>query len=329
MASTVRQVKLGLRRNQARILTERQLMISIHRMLIVCLALLSTACGNLQDVKIAEVPADLRGTSWKLSPQRPAKEEIITGAFATVHEVPGRSMFLHQTSGGSLVVGLLLGIPGHLVNALNVERVTREMGESAEHSSHFQLDALKEAGAAWNLSGPDSFPEAFAGVRVKPYLVLYVPGDESGIHTIVGALVEKHPGPEQGAASAWRAKYLYALPTFHPMKTLSSPLSSEGLATYQQAIRAGYNEIRAELLRDLTAGLRPRRQIAWVKAPVLDPIGVPGDIERSPSGRLSLRVNLDNYGAFVEKLSQYVVWIFPSPQQYEFDNGPVERDPIP
>ncbi|MBI4002840.1 MAG: hypothetical protein HY348_13805 [Nitrospira defluvii] len=141
--------------------------------------------------------------------------------------------------------------------------------------------------------------------------------------------METHPGPEQGAATSWAGHYNYALQSVHRIEALRKSLSREDLATYQKAIREGYNEIRTELLRDLASGPLPKRQIAWVKASVLGSVGIPGDIELGQSGRLSLRINMDNYGSFVDKLAPYTVWIFPTSTQYTFDNGPVERQDNP
>lgn len=79
------------------------------------------------------------------------------------------------------------------------------------------------------------------------------------------------------------------------------------------------------MLRDFSGSLPPPRKIAWVTSPVLG-IGAPGDIETNASGRLSLRINMNNYGPAVVKTVSYATYVFPSASQYSFGNGPVDRE---
>lgn len=54
--------------------------------------------------------------------------------------------------------------------------------------------------------------------------------------------------------------------------------------------------------------------------------GVAGDVERSPSGRLSLRTSAKNMGLAADPLFSYNVYVFPSANEYSFGNGPVDRE---
>lgn len=287
-------------------------------------ACIVAACGNLQVVKLAQVPPQLSGSTIELSAVRPSKGDVLPHAY----EVPGRSMFFQQTSGGSLAVGLLFGPLGVAANGINVERITDLMGKSGAHSSVYSVDALAEARAAWPAVKlmPDDAPVAPDTLVVQPFIQLFVADEKAGINTLVSARVEsnQHPAGES-SSKPWIGIYSYVLKGTLPLDALKSPLSSEQLDQYRAAIRAGYAEIRSELEFDLKGGKPPKRQIAWIGSPVLG-VGLPGDIEVGPSGRLSLRVSAQNMGIGTESLASYSVFVFPSPDQYTFVNGPVDRE---
>ncbi|WP_155675504.1 hypothetical protein [Burkholderia territorii] len=162
-------------------------------------------------------------------------------------------------------------------------------------------------------------------VKVKPFILLYVSGEKAGISTVVSARVESNQSPAKENSKTWIGIYSYIVNGALPFDALKSPLSKEMLDQYRASIRVGHSDIRSELELDLKGGALPKRQIAWVKSPVLG-VGLPGDVEVDQSGRLSLRVSSKNMGAFAEPLASYSVFVFPSSGQYTFDNGPVDRE---
>ncbi|HVW53118.1 MAG TPA: hypothetical protein VHC91_22410 [Trinickia sp.] len=280
------------------------------------------ACGNLQSVKLAQFPAQLSGSTIELSTKRPSRADVAPRAY----EVPGRSMFFQQTSGGSLAVGLLLGPLGVLANAINTDRITDLMGKSGSHSSVYAVDALTEARAAWPMVKltSDDAPAAPGAVIVQPFILLYVADEKAGISTVVSARVESSRLSSDEHSKSWIGLYSYVVDGTLPLDALKNPLSSEQLDRYRASVREGYAEIRSELESDLKGGTPPKRQIAWVKSPVLG-VGLPGDIDVAQSGRLSLHVSAQNMGPMATPLASYSVFVFPSADQYTFDNGPVDR----
>lgn len=235
-------------------------------------------------------------------------------------------MFFQQTSGGSLAVGLLLGPLGVLANAINTDRITDLMGKSGSHSSVYAVDALTEARAAWPMVKltSDDAPAAPGAVIVQPFILLYVADEKAGISTVVSARVESSRLSSDEHSKSWIGLYSYVVDGTLPLDALKNPLSSEQLDRYRASVREGYAEIRSELESDLKGGTPPKRQIAWVKSPVLG-VGLPGDIDVAQSGRLSLHVSAQNMGPMATPLASYSVFVFPSADQYTFDNGPVDR----
>jgi len=279
---------------------------------------LLVGCGNLQVVKIAQVPPQVINSTVELSTKRPLREEVAPRAY----EVPERSMFLRQTSGGSLTLGLLFGPLGALANAANINRLTSEMGKSGINSNLYTIDALKEAQAAWPTIKLGSANAE--SLTIKPFILLYVADENSGISTVVSARVESNRRESTEKAKPWVGLYNYVVNGNLPISALQSQLSSDELERYRSSIREGYKEIRYEMESDLSNKPHSKRQIAWVKSSILG-IGSPGDIERTEGGRLSLRLNAQNLGALSDPLFSYAVYIFPSAAQYAFDNGPVDR----
>jgi hypothetical protein len=161
-------------------------------------------------------------------------------------------------------------------------------------------------------------------MTVKPFILLYVADDKSGINTMVSARVESGRPSSDEHSKPWVGIYSYVLSDTLPLDALKGSLSAERLEQYRTSVRTGYSEIRSELDRDLKGGMPPKRKIAWVKSPVLG-VGLPGDIEVDQSGRLSLRVSGQNMGVLAETLASYSVFVFPSSNQYTFENGPVDR----
>lgn len=291
---------------------------------VICLGALVTACGNLQTVKLAEVPAELRTKQAQLSTSRPTKETIGERSY----EIPNRSLFFQQTSGGSAAVGILFGPLGVLANMANIDRITKEMGESGKGSTLFELDALAEASKAWETAPRDDSAIGQKDIKLKPYIVLFVSGEKEGISTLVGVRAEGDRQNEDGTFQLWAGHYNYVLVTRHKLDVLQQQLNPEEARSYRTEIQEGFKQIRRELSRDLSTSSAPRRQIAWVKSPTLGigGTGAPGDIDMSPDGRLALRVNMHNYGPLISKATPYAVSIFPSASQYSIENGPVDRE---
>ncbi len=278
----------------------------------------SAGCGNLQAVKLAEVPTQLSGSSFRLSPDRPGKDSVAPRAY----EVPARSIFLQQTSGGSLAVGLLLGPLGVLANVANIDRITREVGASGQGSSLYSVDALGVASSAW-MSLIDSAGET-AALSVKPFLLLLA-DEKTGITTIASFRVESSVRTGDERSMPWAAQYGYVLRDTLPFGALQVGVSDDALGSYRAELLVAFQELRSELESDLKRGPAPKRQIAWVKSPALGNIGYPGDIEQRANGRLSLRITTANGGLLSAPLFVYGVTVFPSADQYSFDNGPVDR----
>ncbi|PCE23751.1 hypothetical protein BWP39_29160 [Paraburkholderia acidicola] len=263
--------------------------------------------------------------------ERPSKAEVAPRAY----EVSGRSVFVQQTGGSSLAVGLLLGaIVGGIANAVNTDRLTDLMGKSGAQSSLYTIDALTEAQTVWPAAKAASgdVSQIPGAVIVKPFVLLYQADEKSGMSIVVSARVESSRLSSDEHLKSWVGIYSYLVNDTIPLTALQDHLSNEQLDQYRASIRAGYSEIRSEMERDLNGGVPPKRQIAAVKSPALGAgvspimgIGLPGDIERSPSGRLSLRVSGKNFG-MSKPLFSYAVFIFPSPEQYTFSIGPVDRE---
>lgn len=236
-------------------------------------------------------------------------------------------MFFQQSSGGSVAVGLLLGPLGVIANRINIDRLTDLMGKSGAQSSLYAIDALTEARTVWKTANPKSadVPATTGKLIVQPYITLFTLDEKSGIFVVVSARVESDQLAADGNTKAWVGLYNYVVDGTLPVTALQASISQEDMDKYRASIRAGYSEIRAEIESDLKGGKPPKRQIAWVKSPVLG-VGLPGDVERSPSGRLSLRVSAKNMGLATDPLFSYSVYVFPSANEYSFENGPVDRE---
>lgn len=286
-------------------------------------AALLSACGNLQNLKVAEIPATLRSTPLTLSTQRPP-QLVSPGAI----EVPDHSVFLKQTAGGSAALGILLGPIGGLINGANIERLSKDMAQNSQGSSILQLDALAEAAAAWGEQPVQADPKT---LQLRPYVIVYPDDGRKSVTVIGGTYVSSsHALPE---SKLWNAAYHYVLPTALGFDALDKPMPPEKLAAFRNDLREGFRQIRAEIARDLRPE-QPNRRVANVWA---DPLKATlpgfagfsfGDVETDAAGRLVLRVNMDNWGGTVGAASRempHQVWIFVNPAQYRFESDPQER----
>lgn len=274
----------------------------------ICASCMVAACGNLQVVKPAQFPAQLSGSTVELSSERPAKSAVAPRSY----EVPGHSIFFQQFSGGSVGVGLLLGPLGVIANRINIDRLTDLMGKSGVQSSLYAIDALTEAQAVWQTASPMSAdgPATTGTLTVQPYITLSNLDEKSGIFVVVSARVESNQLVADGSTKAWVGLYNYVVDGTLPVTALQASMSPEDMEKYRTSISAGYAEIRSEIESDLKGGKLPKRQIAWVNSPVLG-VGLPDDVERSQSGRLSLRIDVKNMGLIGDPLFSYNVYVFP------------------
>jgi hypothetical protein len=282
-----------------------------------------SGCGNLQALKVAEVPQPLKSTPVTLSSQRPPSR-VSPGAI----EIPNRSVFLKQTAGGSVAAALLLGPLGGLANAANIERLSKELAENSKGSSLLQLDAIEEAAAAW---GGKPMPVDSKALQLRPYVVLYPDDSRKSVTIIAGVFVTSSYALEAG--KVWNADYHYVLPTVSGLDVLEKPMESSQLASFKSELRDGFRQIHAEVLRDLSPA-QPSRRVAMIwseplRASLMGFAGfASGDVETESSGRLVIRTNMDNWGGTVGAASRdtpHQVWIFSKSTQYRFDAEPQER----
>jgi len=287
------------------------------------LAVFLSACGNLQSLKVAEVPQPLKSAPMGLSSLRPPPT-VSPGAI----EIPDRSVFLKQTAGGSLAVGLLFGPIGVLANARNIEQLSKELAENSKGSSLLQIDAIEEAAVAW-----EEIPTQMDSttLQLRPYIVLYPDDKRKGVTVIGGVFVTSSYAIEGN--KVWNADYRYVLPTTLGLEALERTMEPEQLALFKGELQDGFRQIRTEVLYDLSPA-QPNRRVAliWAESLRTSLMGfagfLAGDVETNESGRLVIRANADNVGGNVGAGSRdtpHQVWIFPKPTQYRFDEEPQER----
>lgn len=285
------------------------------------LAILLSACGNLQAVRVAQLPDSLQARALEFGEERPSKDVVMPRAF----EIPGKSAFVQQTSGGSLAVGLLFGPLGVLANSANIDRITRETGESGLKSGLYEIDAKVEAQLA--LAGqvakqPTALDEA-KRIKATPFLVYFVSDEKIGVDVVVHLRAEANV-IRDGKSAQWVGSYAMPLETALPIEYLSKPMTSDKLEGLKSSIRKAYDELYGELAADLMQRKLPERQIAWVKSrilgygtPGIPGAGAPGDIERNKFQHLVLRTFWGE--------GKYGLVVFPNDELYSFTNGPVAR----
>ncbi|WP_172204700.1 hypothetical protein [Niveibacterium sp. COAC-50] len=284
--------------------------------LISFVSLILSACGNLQAVRVAEVPSDIRSGGLSVAESRPTKDLVAPRAY----EVPERSLFVQQTSGGNAALGVLLGPLGVLANSANIDRITQEMGESGKSASLYTLDSLDLAKSAWADRIPAKHSSAQL-IQLKPYLVLLSQGKDLPINTLIAVRAEG-PTAIGEAKTPWTGNYFYCSNRTLPAAWLSSPIPTQELDVYKASIKAGFTELLSEIERDLSTTQKPKRDIAWVDSPECfgNSVGMPGDIGKNEAGHLTLRAMWGDYGRI------YNLMVFTSDSQYRFSNGPVARE---
>jgi hypothetical protein len=288
----------------------------------ILVALLS-GCANLQGLKVAELPQPLRSADVALSPSRPPSRIM-----HRVMEIPDRSVFLKQTAGGSLALGLLLGPLGVMANEANIERLSKELAQNSKGSSLLQIDAIEEAAAAWGEKPAQVDPRT---LQLRPYVVLYPDDGRKNVTVIAGVFVTSSYAV--ASDKVWNADYHYVLPTARALDVLERPMGPEQLASFRAELREGLRQIRGELLRDLSP-VQPIRRVALIWA---EPLRISafasagfaaGDVETDASGKLVIRTTTEgNEASMAAHLRDipHHVWIFSRPAQYRFDGEPEER----
>lgn len=286
-------------------------------------AVFVSACGNLQSLKRAEVPKPLKEYPVALSSQRPP-----SGVSPNAIEIPNRSLFLKQTAGGSVAVGLLFGPLGVLANIANIERLSKELAENSKGSSLLQVDAIEEAAEAWAEKPIEVGPNS---LQLRPYIILFPDDGRKSITVIGGVYVTSSYVIEGG--KFWNANYHYVLPNVRGFEVLERPMEQGQLAMFRDELRDAFRQIRIELQRDLSPSQANRRvALVWAEPLKVSMLGfagfTSGDVETDPSGRLVIRTNVDNWGGTVGAAlrdTPHQVWIFSKPTQYRFDAEPQER----
>ncbi len=297
-------------------------------MSMIALTVTLVGCGNLQGMKIASPPSGVAGRVVALAAEPPAKEAIAPRG----HALEKQGLYVLQTGGGSAVTGLLFGPLGVMANQANIASRTQELGESANRSDLLQIVPRDEALAAWK--GLPALPSVSAAdvgaLTVAPYLMLYLDDDRKNLFTVVGLRVM---AAAKGDAQAWSGNYNYALERSLPVERLGPNSPVTELEAYRNEIQEGYRQLRGEVLADLD----PKRDagkpaaVASIRAPILKSTLMgfagftSGDVEVASSGRLVMRVNMENYGPAMDRSVPYFLWIFPSAKQYAFDIGPELR----
>ena len=287
------------------------------------------SCANLQNMKLAESPKQLKNRDIQITLERPSAEVISIKSY----EVPNRSVYLKQTGGGSAALGLLFGPLGALASGANINRLTQEMGKSGQSSTLYQLDAIEVAKTALS-SDSSTQPSTTSDphkINLKPYLILYVDNNRTGIYTVAGFRAETFITSADGSQKMWAGHYNYALEKILSIDSLSTQLSDEEILSYINEIKNGYKEIYNELKTDMDEPHNQNRKVALVWAPILKSTLMgfagcsSGDVELKSTEKMSLRVNMQNYGPAMDKSTPYFLWTFPSAKQYRFDDPPMAR----
>lgn len=300
-----------------------------NRML--CVATIALAgCANLQSMKVASVPPALRGQAIETS-TRPAPKD---GVAPRAQPLGDGGLYLMQSGGGSLALGLLFGGLGVAINSANVAAETDKLVKAAAPTSLIQLRPVEELNAAWRDAAARSTTSA-GSVSASPYLILYVDDERKNVYPVAGLRVDA-PTSSGTPQSNWSGHYLFAIDKLLPVDALTQPLADEQLADFKVKLRDAYAQLRTELAIDLSgqpSGTQPR-QIASVQSPYLKAVQIgfagftSGDVEISSTGSMSVRINIENYGPVMDRSVPYFVWYFPAASQYTFGLGPEPRKTV-
>jgi hypothetical protein len=106
---------------------------------------LLVGCGNLQALKVASIPDEIRGRSIETSVVSASLEDLAPEA----RSMGTGGIYLAQSGGGSAALGLLLGPAGIALNSANIAAETDRLAKSAVSASLLQINTSDELAAAW------------------------------------------------------------------------------------------------------------------------------------------------------------------------------------
>ena len=243
----------------------------------------------------------------------------------------GDGTYISQTGGGSLTAGVLFGALGAIANQASIAAESERVRKSVDAESVVRIVPAAQLAQAWEESAlPESTdPKA---VKVEPFVVFHLDNDRTNVHVVPGLRASGSDLVVANNKAPWTGHYLLPLErTLAPQK-LHEPLDAAELEEQRAAVRDAYAELLRELAKDLAGGVQVRK-LASIKSAALKATTIgfagftPGDIEQAPDGRLSIRVNVDNYGPAMTRANPYFVFVFRSPKQYTFSLGPEDRTP--
>ncbi|HYS79414.1 MAG TPA: hypothetical protein VEM76_01830 [Anaeromyxobacteraceae bacterium] len=280
-----------------------------------CLLLSLSACAGIQSVKVAQLPRDAAAPP-ALSEGRPAKDDVASRAY----EVPDKSAFFQQWSGGSVGLGVALGPIGVAMNIANIDRTTRKMGEAGAVSGLYQIDAREEARAAIEaLTPPRAKGGIAAPVTVQPYVTYLIADEGVGLETLVTLRVESAVGGERKLLGS----YTYYLDGALPLESFKKALAAPLLVARREAMRRAYAELYREVLVDVSGKAPAKQDIARVKSRATGVIPLGGNISRNAAGHLVVRAISEGWHP------TYTAVVFAADAQYTFTDGPVARQQKP
>ena len=297
----------------------------LRTLVIVTCGALAAACGNLQSLKVAAPPEVIKGRAM-VPAEKPAESiGIALNTFPI-----GSGTFISQSGGGSLAVGVLFGVVGAMVNSTAIANESDRVRNSVNPASAARIDPGMELAAAWS-DARLSAKSTTSTAAVTPFIIFYLDNARENIHVIPGLRVGSEGVKGLDGASDWLGHYLFVLEQTLAPQSLGQPIEETELLALSKAVRAAYRELLKEVASDIQGDAVHNRKVASINATALRSTLMgfagfaSGDIEQGSEGRLSLRVNIDNYGPAMNRANPYFVWIFPSAKQYTYAVPPVER----
>lgn len=110
-------------------------------------------------------------------------------------------IYYSQTEGGSIIVGLLGGVLGVLINTALVDHATANKGESS--SIGLQLDLYKMVADSIKKSPPDDISSSNL-FSLEPFILIQTTKDEKLLTSLVYLVTQKYDGEV-----IWQEKYFY------------------------------------------------------------------------------------------------------------------------
>ena len=217
-----------------------------------------------------------------------------------------------------------------MVNSTAIANESDRVRNSVNPASAARIDPGMELAAAWS-DARLSAKSTTSTAAVTPFIIFYLDNARENIHVIPGLRVGSEGVKGLDGASDWLGHYLFVLEQTLAPQSLGQPIEETELLALSKAVRAAYRELLKEVASDIQGDAVHNRKVARINATALRSTLMgfagfaSGDIEQGSEGRLSLRVNIDNYGPAMNRANPYFVWIFPSAKQYTYAVPPVER----